>query len=352
VKIPSHPLARGLLAVPGLVYRAAVTVRNAYYDRPGAVHRAGLPVISVGNITVGGTGKTPVVAWIARRLGEEGVRPAVVSRGYGGRAGRGPLVVSEGNGPLCDVRQCGDEPHQLASTLPGTIVIVGSDRPAGATEALRLGAQLVLLDDGYQHRRLARDLDLLLLDSGDPFGNGQVLPAGPLREPLAQLRRAGGVLVTRSRRNFVDPGLERIVRAYNPRVPIFASGHRLVGFVDASGKPVDRPPQAIGFCGIGNPSRFREDLLQQGVKLREFHPFDDHRPYRPDELNRMRKRAAELGAALVTTEKDLARISRPDLAITHPPLCALRIEAEPFEPERLMAMIRLAYGPDTGCAKL
>ena len=140
---PDSSVAVALLNVPALLYRTLVRIRNRLYDRPGASHRAGLPVISVGNLTLGGTGKTPVVAWLARRLRADGRSPAVVSRGYGGRAGRGPLLVSSGAGPLCPARRCGDEPFLLARLLEGVRVIVGSDRRAGAEAARSPAADAV-----------------------------------------------------------------------------------------------------------------------------------------------------------------------------------------------------------------
>jgi len=165
---PEHPALVALLSLPSLIFGAAVRLRNHLYDRPGASRRAPIPVLSVGNLTVGGTGKTPLVAWLARRLREQGLTPAVVSRGYGGTAGRGPLVVTQGGEPNCGAEVCGDEPFELARMLSGVVVIVGSDRLAGAEEAARQGADVVILDDGFQHRRLARDLDIVLLDSSNP----------------------------------------------------------------------------------------------------------------------------------------------------------------------------------------
>jgi tetraacyldisaccharide 4'-kinase len=324
------------LAPLAWLYGALVRLRNRRFDRPGAVQRAGLPVISVGNITVGGTGKTPVVAWLARRLRSAGLRGAVVSRGYGGRAGRGPLTVSTGDGPLCGAEVCGDEPYELALALPETVVVVGSDRVAGVKEARRQGARVALLDDGYQHRRLARDLDLLLLDATDPFGNRRLLPAGPLREPLGELRRADLVLITRSGREETHPAIEREVRRHNPGAPLLRAGHRIVGFVDRSGQPVERPGATVAFCGIGNPDRFREDLGSSGVGLVELRVFTDHHVFSAGEIEDLRGTAEKHEAALVTTEKDLARLGGTAAAEPYPGILALRIEAEPFEPELLL----------------
>lgn len=342
MKIPEHPVATTLLRLPGLLYEAVVRLRNARYDHPSAVRRASLPVISVGNITVGGTGKTPVVEWIARRLLDDGHRPAIVSRGYGGTAGRGPLLVSSGTGPLCQPERCGDEPYQLATTLPGVPIVVGSDRPAGAEEARRRGADVVVLDDGFQHRRLARDLDIVLLDAGSPFGNGLLLPAGPLREPLDGLRRADLFLITRSERTAEHPLVEQQVRQYNRDAPLLRAGHRRVGFVSRGGEPVPAPGRAVAFCGIGNPESFRADLLAEGIEIVEFLPFPDHHAYGRDDLQRIVQAAEPQGAATITTEKDLARLSAGSGREFAASLCALRIEAEPFDPAPLLQALRQA----------
>lgn len=348
MRIPEHPAAQAALGLVALLYGAVVRSRNRYYDRPAAAKRTGLPVISVGNLTVGGTGKTPVVAWIARFLAGEGLRPAVVSRGYRGSAGRGPLLVSEGHGPLCEAARSGDEAYMLARTLPEARVVVGSDRVAGAEAARRAGAQVVILDDGYQHRRLARDLDIVLLDAGNPFGTGRLLPAGILREPLAGLRRAGVVLVTRSRSGERFPSIERTLRRFNPSAPLIPAGHRRVGFVDRLGGPVERPRRAVAFCGIGRPGPFRADLLEEGVELVDFRVHPDHHPYSETEMREMRELAQRGGAALVTTEKDLVRLG-PSAEWSGPPeLSALRIEAEIHEAGPLIDAIRRVAGLGRG----
>jgi tetraacyldisaccharide 4'-kinase len=324
------------------VFGAVLRLRNRYYDRPSAVRRARIPVISVGNLTVGGTGKTPIVAWLARRLTEAGRRPAVVSRGYGGRAGRGPRVVSRGSGPDCAADECGDEPYLLASTLPGVAVVVGHDRPAGADAAADLGRDVVLLDDGFQHRRLARDLDIVLLDAAKPFGNGRLLPAGSLREPPSALARAGLVLVTRSGPGAVPVEIERVVRSFHRDVPILRAGHRRVGFFDGDGRRVESPRRAVLFCGIGSPEVFRRDVEADGVEVVAFEPGRDHRRYDAADLARLSARAASLGAVLITTEKDRVRLPGKLAEREARALLTLRIEAEPHDAERLLEAVQRA----------
>jgi len=343
VRSPEHPALRWPLQLLARLYGSAVTVRNRYYDRREAACRPTVPVISVGNITVGGTGKTPTVAWLTERLHESGRRPAIVSRGYGGTAGRGPLIVSRGTGPLCEAGACGDEPFLLATALPSAPVVVGSDRCAAAAAAVELGARVVILDDGFQHRRIARDLDIVLLDATNPFGNGKLLPAGPLREPLNALVRAGLVLITRCDENRSPEMIEGQVRRYNPTVPILRSHHRRLGFRDASGRTVEAPRRAVVFCGIGNPDPFRADVEAESVEVVVFETLRDHHRYRPAELADLRARAVELDAALVTTEKDRVRL--PALGgDDDPPLLTLAIEASPLDPEALLDAVGRALG--------
>lgn len=344
MRLPEHPAAQAVLRLAAVLYEGAVRARNRFYDRPAAVRNADLPVVSVGNLTVGGTGKTPVVAWIARRLLEWDVRPGVVSRGYRGRAGKGPLLVSDGRGPLCEVGRCGDEPYLLARTLPGALVVVGSDRVAGAEAARRAGAHTVILDDGYQHRRLARDLDILLLDAGNPFGNERLLPAGRLREPVSGLSRADLVLVTRSRPGETFPALERTLRRFNPSAPLLAAGHRRVGFVDPRGEPARRPARAVAFCGIAQPASFRHDLVDEDLELVDFRVFPDHHAYSPAEIGELRDLAARHGAALVTTEKDLSRLASRAEQAGVSELRALRIEVAVYEPGPLTEALAALTG--------
>jgi len=326
----------GLLRLPAWLYGAAVALRNRHYDRDIHRQRCGCPVISVGNLTVGGTGKTPTVAWLAHRFLERGKRPAVVSRGYGGSAGRGPLLVSSGAGPLCSAQECGDEPFLLAGRLPGALVVVGADRLGAAARAVQEGADVVLLDDGFQHRRLERDLDIVLLDSRQPFGNGQLIPAGPLREPIQALTRADWVVATRCAKESPPAALQEVVRDLRADLPLLAARHRTVGLVDRSGSEATAPARVWGFCGIGRPESFRAQLEQQPVELAGFSARRDHHRFTESELADLRDSAAAQRATLVTTEKDRARIDPEIAERLLPGLLALRIELELHHPERLL----------------
>lgn len=323
-----------LLAPLAFLYGIAIGIRNRHYDRSGNRRKASLPVISVGNLTVGGTGKTPIVAWLAERLIEEGLKPAVVSRGYGGSAGKGPRLVSEES----SASECGDEPCLLASKLRGAVVVVGSDRHAGAESSRGHGADVVLLDDGFQHRRLVRDLDIVLLDGTCPFGNGRLLPAGLLREPLDSLKRADVIVATGCDSSDSALRIEKLVRPYNGAAPLFGSRSRRAGFVDIDRRPVSAPSRAVVFCGIARPERFRADMQEEGIDIVAFRAFRDHHRFSDRELRELAELARAEEAALVTTEKDLARL---DTADGLQPV-ALRIEAEIFDEEVFLATVTTA----------
>lgn len=306
------------------IYGAWVRRRNAHFDRPGVAERVSVPVVSVGNLSAGGTGKTPMVGWLAKSLLASDVRPAIVSRGYGGGAGKGPVVVSTGEGPLVDAAISGDEPWMLADAVPGAIVVVGSNRRAGARRAVELGADLILLDDGFQHRALARDIDIVLLDRTRPFDRDALLPVGLLRETPAALARAAWIVITRGE---TEAGAERLsaaARTANPRARVLYSDHHVTGFVDHRREPASTPKRAVAFCGVGHPERFRADLESLGVEIAVFQPFRDHQRISGKQLQRLQRAAAEHEAALVTTAKDLARIG-PDAGAAYD-LTALCIE--------------------------
>lgn len=342
MSVSHNTLVLSLLGGPALVYGAAVKLRLRLYARPGFARRADLPVISVGNLTVGGTGKTTIVAWLVSELTRRGRRPAVVSRGYLGRAGRGPVIVSVGQGPMVEPEVSGDEPFLLATRLPGALVISGSDRVMGCEAALRAGADCVVLDDGFQHVRLARDLDIVLLDAHNPFGNYRLLPAGTLREPVSGLRRAGAVVITRSRPGESFSVVERVVRRHNATVPLLRAGHRSCGFVDAKGEVVGRPERAVAFCGIGNPEAFATDLEHQGVQVMEFRRFRDHHPFTHANWDELRELASRHRATLLTTEKDLVRLRAFVQGHEPFPVVALRIEAAVHDAPALLALVDAA----------
>lgn len=328
---PDSGWATGALLPFSWLYRAATAIRNARYDRGAGIRRAPLPVVSVGNLTVGGTGKTPLVAEIVARLAKAGHRPAVVSRGYGGRAGRGPLRVRDGSGFGPGPAVTGDEPWMLARRFPDVPVLVGSDRYRGVHRAAAEGAGVAVLDDGFQHRRLERDLDIVVLSAERPFGNGRLLPAGPLREPPSSLRRADLLVLVGSEEPPRDPA-EIFALDLSPRFGIVHARRRPVGFVTAGGGPVPQPERAVAFCGIGDPASFRRTIERLGVALAEFVGFPDHHRFSDSEIAALLERARREAVPLVTTEKDLARLhDRLSGSPLEAKLLALPIDLELFD---------------------
>jgi tetraacyldisaccharide 4'-kinase len=304
------PLALRLAAA---FYGFAVRARAAAYDR-GAIPQRRLPVpcISVGNLSVGGTGKTPLVAWVVEQLLAAGSRPAVVSRGYGGSE-RGPARVPAAGGSA-DAARFGDEPALLAARFPQVPVVVGRDRHAAGTLAARgAGATVVIADDAFQHRRLARDLDIVVVDAARGLGNGRLLPAGPLREGPEALARAGAVVLNGVGAAPEAGELRRSLARLAQRAFFAESDVAFAGWRDAcSGQAAELPPGTgvYAFCGIANPGSFRRTLERQGLRLLGWEVFRDHHPYREGELDALARAAAAGAAAAVTTEKDAVRIPR------------------------------------------
>ena len=303
-----HASGAGVL---GHAYGRIALLRRAWYDRPGRSRRLNHRVISVGNLSVGGSGKTPVVALLARLLRDRGERPVILTRGYGRRdVTEGVVVVSDGARVLEPVTRSGDEPQMLARALPGVPVLVSADRyMAGLIAQTHCGATVSLLDDGFQHVRLARDVDLLLISPDDL--NDRVLPAGRLREPLSAARAADAVLV---------PGTEddvaRVAAALERRDAFRIATHygpiaRPVGPVLSDPpRPVlsDPPRPIIAFAGIARPQRFFDALRALGYDVARELSFGDHHWYTPRDIDTIRAAARDVNAEqIVTTEKDAVR---------------------------------------------
>jgi tetraacyldisaccharide 4'-kinase len=262
------------------------------------------PVVSIGNITVGGTGKTPVTAYIARFLINQGYRVAVISRGYGGSLEGQTCVVSDGATVMLSAKECGDEPYLLASTVPGLMVVIGTDRFAAGQMAMQqLSPDIFLLDDGFQHLRLYRDLNIVLLDHTRPFGNGQTLPAGILREPPSSMGRAGLVIFTRTPEGAaipLDTGVTPACTASHSIVDLLPlDGGAPVPFTRCTGHPV------LAFAGIADPDSFFAGLRSKGVNVVKCLNFPDHVAYNRERCDEIAAAARESGADfLITTEKD------------------------------------------------
>ena len=261
--------------------------------------RLDAPVISVGNLTVGGTGKTPMALWIAQRLTDQGKKTGILTRGYRGSSGP--------DGPTSD------EAELMKFRLDGRAAIgVGPNRYARGRELVAKGVEWIVLDDGFQHVQLARDANIVLIDATNPFGGGRLLPAGFMREPKTALSRADVIVITRSSR---APAVEAAVRR-ETNVPIYYARPKLeyLQYFSGGGSPgqVDNPRAMkwFAFCGIGNPVAFVSDLHEWGIKIRGSRFFRDHHRYSQDAIDGMAREAAAEGAdALVCTEKDYFNMS-------------------------------------------
>ena len=315
-----------------LVWQAIVRTRAAAY-RTGFFRSKRLPgtVISVGNLTAGGTGKTPLVLWLAQRLHAEGKRAAVLTRGYRGvPAGPGGVPQS-------------DEVAIYRTRLQHLAELgVGANRFASGKILSRHGVEWFVLDDGFQHMELARDVDIVLLDATDPFAEGWMIPSGLLREPKSALARADIIIVTRSPKT---PAIETIVQRIT-HVPIF---HAITELLDVVKVPASfgqrsepladwRTKKAFAFCGIGNPQAYFDDLSRWGGSVSGHSSFPDHHTYTQRDIEKLQSRARDSGAEIMLcTEKDifnLRNVQLPDL----PVYCA-RISMEISEPDKLWRAI-------------
>ncbi len=324
-------MLRCVLGIAAVAYAAAVGVRNVLYSRGWLrAHRVDAVVISIGNITAGGTGKTPLVIWLCELLISNfkseiaDFKCAILTRGY--KSG------------LQETENFKDEVVILAESCPEAKVIVNPDRVAAAEEAIvKFGANVLIMDDGFQHRRLARDLDIVAVDATEPFGYGRLLPAGLLREPVASLKRADAVVITRCDqvpKAEVD-AMEKKLLAMNPDIVVARSIHAPVSVeypeplvipanagIQEEGEKVDfclRRNDSIGqlkgrkvfaFCGIGNPDAFLSSIRNLGAKLAGSKVYDDHYHYTEHCLAEVRAEAEAAGADIIlTTQKDWTKVS-------------------------------------------
>jgi tetraacyldisaccharide 4'-kinase len=326
--------ALGLLSGP---YSGVVRVRNRLYSS-GLLrtHRAGVPVLCVGNLTTGGTGKTPLVVWLCRLLRQRQRRAVILTRGYQTQVG-----------------ELSDEPAVLAAACPHAPIVVNPDRVAGAAAAVReYGADVLVMDDGFQHRRLARNLDIVAVDTTLPFGYGRVLPAGLLREPVAGLRRAHAVVLTRCDQVFADvlQRTEEAVRRVNRELVVARAVHAPALVKTGDGREIDlqeiRGRSIFAFCGLGNPASFFRTITDLGGRLVGSHAFDDHHRYTGNELNEMHGQAVRQRAGLIlTTQKDWTKIARLAVPGGPPPLAYLAVELRITAGEsELTALIDRALG--------
>lgn len=347
--------ASGIILAPvGVLYSAVTRARLALYRRGALpIHKINSPVISVGNITTGGTGKTPLVEWVARAAAREGRKPCVLTRGYGREDAGRRVLVSDGEQVLADAHQGGDEPRLLAETLRGVAAVVSdADRVSAARWAEEhLKSNLFILDDGFQHLRLARDLDIVAVDATNPWGGGRLLPTGRLREPLKGLKRADLLILTRAEQAPEVESLRKQAERLSGGRPVILSrtrtkAIRLLDEAMMRGNALDGPlhpslsQPVAAFCAIGNPEAFFAHLRADGFVLNHRRAFPDHYVYKQGDVDALVAEAKRLGAgALVTTAKDAVKLRSLSFEL---PCYVLEIELTFDEEEKLTGMLREA----------
>ena len=341
-------LKRALLWLPAKLYELGVRLRVAAYETDYLKQRKlDATVISVGNLTLGGSGKTPMVDYIARYLKSEGCSVAVLTRGYA-RESSGLRVLNDPSNAIEAVksyREFGDEPLMLARSLPDVPIVVSANRfESGRWAQDRLGSEVLVLDDAYQHLKLARDLNILLMDATDPLGGFAMPPFGRLREPLYGIKRADAIIITRADRPFDQGQIQAIIRYYcGDKAPVmyfYSTIARLRHL--ATGEAYD----VKGFagwnvavaCGIGNPQAFAEDIIQVGINIVCESFVADHHAFKQEDLDRITQAARDAGAdAIVTTEKDAVRLE----GLTHGdvPVYAAQSEIQSDDEVRLKSLL-------------
>lgn len=339
----SGPWWRGFNAILwalSKVYGLAVRARLACYGL-GLLRtrRAGLCVISIGNITVGGTGKTPMTMMAGYALREAGHRVSIVSRGYGRRT-KGVALVPDGGTMEADAGTFGDEPVMMAARLAGVAVVVSSRRYEGSEYARKkLDAEIVLLDDGYQHVALERDLNILLIDAGERFGNGHLLPRGILREPEKEIKRADVIVLTKMEASSMTAEFEEMLAGLNPGVEIFHASYHPSGLSDIiSGEPVatEVGRGVVAFSGIASPPSFETMIEEAGMKLVRHVTFPDHHRYSADDV-RFLSGLVGGGDLLVTTGKDAVKVGAYDWSGVR--VVSLGLEIRVRERARLIGLL-------------
>ncbi len=329
------------LVLPPLsaVFSAITRTRNALYER-GTFRSTNLnrPVISVGNITTGGTGKTPLVEFVARTVAEQGKRVCILTRGYGRKDSKQRIIVSDGSSVFSNPTEAGDEPYLLARNLPGVAVISDANRISAGQGAIKhLRTECFVLDDGFQHRQLARDLDIVTIDAMNPWGGGELLPFGGLREPLEGLKRTSCLVLTRC--DQVDDVSEtvRTLAQLSGDRPIFKSHMKMARVVALNEAPDDVPKKLATFCAIGNPGSFIESVRQQDHEIVFQTSFRDHYIYTQADIDKLVHDAKRAGAeCLITTAKDAVKLTNLAIGL---PCYSLEIEIEIDEPEEFRNLL-------------
>ena len=335
------------------LYGVAMKARRALFQSGlFRLNKVGAPVISVGNITTGGTGKTPLVAWIVRKLASRQKRVCILTRGYGRQHPSNRVLVSNGSEISSDAREAGDEPLLLAEKLKGeAAVICNVDRVAAARWAIaNLGTDLIILDDGFQHVRLARDLNIVVVDATNPWGNGRLLPAGNLRESPDQLARADCIVITRADDLTQSEALKSEIHQLSKGRPVLLSRMRIGGLRTLTSETKEssvsddelRSAPVAAFCGVGNPESFFAQLRREGHQLCHIQAFPDHHYYTQEEINGLVSQSTERGAhALLTTAKDEVKLRSLSCEM---PCYVVDVTIEIQDEDKLLALIDEAIG--------
>jgi tetraacyldisaccharide 4'-kinase len=328
------PLLKSSLLILSWVYQGVTCVRNKAFDFGFLKSfRSNIPVVvSIGNISVGGTGKTPVAMLLTRELSKS-LQTAILSRGYRSLAEklRKPLVLSRGNGPEYPVGLCGDEPYLLARSLPGTHIYVGRNRCEAALMASENGVDIAILDDGMQHRKLSRDFDLVVMDAMDPFGQGYMLPRGLLREGPRALNRADLIVLNRVESKAHYLSVRKEIERYTS-APVVGTRVTSTRVVDTRGNEIsDFEGKKVGmFCGIGSPEGFEKTLLDMGVEVMDRLLLDDHATIDPNVLQEFAEQCRKKGCVfIVCTEKDI--VKAPVTLATPLPIVWIEMRLTPCE---------------------
>ena len=337
--------ALALLSGAAWLYEKGVRAKyRSFEQHPERQEHVPAVVISLGNITVGGTGKTPTACLLARRLQQKGFRVALLNRGYRSESeSGGAAVMSDGQAVLMTAEEGGDEACLMARSLPGVPVLVGRKRALGGRLAVeRFGTQVLLLDDGFQHWQLYRDLDIVLVDGTNPFGNGRLLPRGILREPMTSLRRAGLFIITK--RDQISRGEAEAITAqlhrYNAAAPVAMAVHKpasclsFAAWHDGKREGEAALPQGskvLAVSALGNPASFEQTLRDAGFQVAGSLRYEDHHHYGRDDIRTMAARAAAADCFLMTTEKDAVKLPAALIDEYKLPLYVLGITIEIVE---------------------
>ena len=341
-----NPLASIILPPLSMIYSVVTRARvNGYRRGWLAVSKLSAPVISVGNLTTGGTGKTPLVAWVCTTVAREtGKKVCVLTRGYGRANPQSQVVVSDGTRLLGGQRESGDEPYLLAKNLLGIAAVISNPNrlAAGQWAIENLGVEVFVLDDGFQHLSLGRDLDILTIDATNPWGGGRLLPFGRLREPRAAVSRADCVIVTRTDQVEDTASINSTLGRLAPSVTVLSSRMVTSGIRRVNGEGVNKESllaqPLAAFCGVGNPESFFEQLRRESLTLAFTHAFADHHNYTQSNLDSMMREAkAHAASGLITTAKDALKLSSLNLEL---PCYVLEIKISIAQEDRLVEMIR------------